>query len=174
MHDATRVPAVLCLLLLSVLWACACSGRPPVQVAQGEKIQHEEAAFSLIAPPSWQVTNTAQGLSLVRTAPYGGGFPSLNIRRVNKEEAEVLGIKGQTTRVPSGTVDYRYQRWSNSRGQGYRLEALFRTSDGLLFADASVWDPGTQINRQFFEDEFWPILNSVTTSGSAVSTSRNQ
>lgn len=156
-------------LLASLLLCCSvglsCAGRPPAQVAQGERVEHEQSGFSLIAPPSWQVASTARGLSLVRTSPYGGGFPTLNIRRVTAGEAAVLHVVGSEVRRPAGKFTFRYQRWSNSRGQGYRLEAVLHSAGGLLFADASVWDSGGQINRRFFETEFWPILNSLEDQG---------
>ncbi|MEE2830670.1 MAG: hypothetical protein VX498_15900 [Myxococcota bacterium] len=125
-------------------------------------MSHDEAGFSLTVPSDWQVNSTGRGLSLVRKTPYGGGFPLVKIRRITSAEAEVLAVKGnRIRRSQGGEITYRYQRWSNARGTGYRLEALVRSDRGLLFADASVWDSSTQINRKFFETEFWPVINSL-------------
>ena len=139
----------------------ACGARPPTQPATGERVGHNEGGFSLIAPESWQVTSGGRGLSLVRRTPYGGGFPTLTVRRITEAEAAVLGVSGRKLERATGVFTYRYQRWSNTRGQGYRLETLLRTKDGLLFSDASIWDPSPQLNRRFFDEEFWPILNSL-------------
>lgn len=104
-------------------------------------------------------------MTLVRRTPYGGGFPTLNIRRVTEAEAAVLSVSGPKVEQKIGRISHRYQRWTNSRGQGYRLQALVRTETGLLFSDASIWDPSPKLDRGFFEQEFWPILNSLEDQG---------
>jgi hypothetical protein len=147
--------ALLCLGLLS------CKGGPPAKPAEGTQVVHEKGDFSLTSPSDWKITSSTRGFSLVRKTPYGGGFPTLTIRRVTESEARVLNVSGQKSEREGGTFVYRYQRWRNTRGQGYRLEALYRTELGLLFVDASVWDPSPQLNRRFFEEQFWPILNSI-------------
>jgi hypothetical protein len=139
----------------------ACGARPPAQAAIGDRVSHSEGGFSLVAPPNWQVTSGNRGMSLVRKTPYGGGFPTLNIRRISAAESKVLAVSGRNVDRATGRFTYRYQRWSNSRGQGYRLEAILRTEQGLIFSDASIWDPSPRLNRQFFDEEFWPILNSL-------------
>jgi hypothetical protein len=89
----------------------------------------------------------------------------VTIRRVSEAEAVVLAASGPKVDRATGRFTYRYQRWTNSRGQGYRLQALIRTQEGLLFSDASIWDPSPKLNRDFFDKEFWPILNSLHDQG---------
>ena len=112
-------------------------------------------------PEGWQSSLSRSGVSLVRSQPYGGGYPTLNIRRISEEQASSLRFDGSSFDSEGGRVEYRYQRWNNPRGAGYRLEALLSGKSGLLFADASVWDPAKNLNRAFFEDSFWPIIHSV-------------
>ena len=139
-----------------------CDSKPSVAVpADGNPLVHPEARFTLIVPEGWQTSVSSMGVSLVRTQPYGGGYPTLNVRRVTSQEADVLRFKGSSFDNGSGRTAYRYQRWHNPRGSGYRLEALLDGDGGLLFADASVWDPATDLNHDFFEQAFWPIINSV-------------
>jgi hypothetical protein len=104
-------------------------------------------------------------MTLVREVPYGGGFPTVTIRRISEAEAQVLAVSGPKVTKAVGRFTYHYQRWNNSRGQGYRLQALIRTQEGLLFSDASIWDPSPKLNRNFFDEEFWPILNSLHDQG---------
>jgi len=151
--------------ILTAAWLClglvSCKGGPPKEPAEGTRVVHDKSDFSLISPSDWQITSSTRGFSLVRKTPYGGGFPTLTLRRITEAEAKVLNVSGQKTEREEGTFVYRYQRWRNTRGQGYRLEVLYQTGAGLLFADASVWDPSPQLNKRFFEDQFWPILNSL-------------
>ena len=49
--------------------------------------------------------------------------------------------------------------------RGYRLEVLITSSSGLLFADASVWDQASSLDRRIFEREFWPIINTLVDRG---------
>jgi hypothetical protein len=156
-HHLLGTPAALVCCLLLV----ACTTRPTVEEAEGLRTVHEESGFSVVAPETWQVNKSGRGLILVRLTPYGGGFPTLNIRRVTEAEAAVLSVSGPKVEQKTGRISHRYQRWTNSRGQGYRLQALVRTETGLLFSDASIWDPSPKLNRAFFEEEFWPILNSL-------------
>ncbi len=112
-------------------------------------------------PEGWNSSLSKTGVSLVRSQAYGGGYPRLNIRRIDSKEAEVLRFDGSSFKTSTGKVEYRYQRWHNPRGSGYRLEALLYQGSGLWFADASVWDPAKELNEDFFEASFWPIINSL-------------
>ena len=150
---------VICLLL------AGCAGGPSADAADGRRTAHPDGGFSVVAPEAWQVTLSSRRMTLVREAPYGGGFPTVTIRRVSESEAQVLAVSGPKVRKSIGRFTYRYQRWTNSRGQGYRLQALIRTPEGLLFSDASIWDPSPKLNRSFFDEEFWPILNSLHDQG---------
>lgn len=151
-------------LVVGLSLVAACSSRPSLSVATtGSPLEHPEAHFTLIVPDGWQPSISSRGVSLVRTEPYGGGYPTLNVRRITSGEAEVLDFDGSSFDGVAGRVEYRYQRWHNPRGSGYRLEALLHNSSGMLFADASVWDPAKEMNRAFFDEAFWPIINSVRT-----------
>ena len=161
MASSSRILFGLFASAMLCLATSACGARPPTQPATGERVTHDEGGFSLVAPEAWQVTSSGRGLSLVRRTPYGGGFPTLTVRRVTQAEASVLAVSGRRLERPGGAFTYRYQRWSNTRGQGYRLETLLSSNGSLLFCDASIWDPSPQLNRRFFEEEFWPILNSL-------------
>jgi hypothetical protein len=149
------VALVGCLLLVG------CTTRPVAEEAEGLRTVHEVGGFSVVAPDTWQVNEGSRGMTLARLTPYGGGFPTLNIRRVTEAEAAVLSVSGPKVEQKVGRISHRYQRWTNSRGQGYRLQALVRTETGLLFSDASIWDPSPKLDQAFFEQEFWPILNSL-------------
>ena len=156
--------AITSALTACLLIVAACNSRPAASVtAVGSPLEHPEAHFTLTVPEGWQSSLSRTGVSLVRTESYGGGYPTLNIRRITTGEAEVLRFDGSSFDGESGRVEYRYQRWHNPRGSGYRLEALLRQRSGLLFADASVWDPASSLNQDLFENSFWPIVNSVKT-----------
>ena len=151
------------LLLSAALLLCAC-GRPPATVAEGSVVRHD-AGFEVVVPDGWQVQESRMGLSLIRQVPYGGGFPTLSIRRIDRPEAEALEISGSSHRLEGTEVAYTYRSWSNSRGRGYRLDALLDGPKGLLFTEASVWDPSPSLDRLLFEEQFWPIINSIVDQG---------
>jgi hypothetical protein len=102
------------------------------------------------------------GMSLVRRVPYEGGYPTLNVRRLDDDEVHHYPMEGRAASSPAGDLHYDYQKWRNSLGRGYRLEAVLRTPEGVVFfIDASVWDTAARVNRDFFDEQFWPIVNSV-------------
>ncbi|MBN94673.1 MAG: hypothetical protein CL928_11475 [Deltaproteobacteria bacterium] len=74
---------------------------------------------------------------------------------------EHIRFDGRSHKAPSGNVVYRYQGWRNSRGSGYRMNAIITTPRGMIFADASIWDPRPTLDRGIFEDVFWPLINSM-------------
>ena len=98
---------------------------------------------------------------MVRALPYGGGYPTITIRRIDNDEATVLSFKGESFQNTQGQLEYRYQRWHNPRGSGYRLEVLISAQELQLFVEASIWDPARAINKEFFEEAFWPIIKSI-------------
>ena len=149
------------LALLSLLAAC---GRPPSAIAEGPVIQHD-AGFELVVPEGWQYTESRTGLSLVRMTPYGGGFPTVHVRRIDPSEAAALEISGSSRRIAGSSVVYRYRSWSNSRGRGYRLDTVLDSGRGILVAEASIWDSSPSLNRRLFEEQFWPIINSIVDRG---------
>lgn len=155
----TTLALMLCLLL------AGCAAGPPAESPIGQRTFHSEGGFSVVAPEAWRVTSSNRSMILVRETPYGGGFPTITIRRISEAEAQVLSTSGPKVNKDIGRFTYHYQRWTNSRGQGYRLQALIRTQEGLLFSDASIWDPSPKLNRNFFDKEFWPILNSLYDQG---------
>ncbi len=160
-----RRPALVAGTLVALLSLAAC-GRPPAAVATGEVYVTDEADFELIVPEGWRAAPAAGGVTLTRETQYGGGFPTLNVRRVTAAEIDALRLSGVTVKSAGRTIEYRYQAWKNSRGRGWRLEALIRAEEsasggGALFAEASVWDDEPALNRAVFEDWFWPVLNSI-------------
>ena len=148
------------LVLLGVLGA-GCDSVPKGALTEGELVRLPEAGVELRVPTGWTVRLSDDSLLLTRETPYGGGFPTLSIRAIDSEEATVLGVDGKTVQRGSVQFTYRYLRWNNARGQGYRLEVIASTGGALIFADASVWDPSPKIHAEFFEREFWPVLNSI-------------
>ena len=150
-RQACRVVAFAILVLLS-----ACN-RPPSIQAEGQVVQHG-AGFEVTVPDGWQVTESRAGLAVVRMTPYGGGFPTLHVRRVDRAEADALAISGSSRRLADTETTFRYRAWSNSRGRGYRLDALLQGS----------WDSSTSLNRRLFDEEFWPIINSIVDRGPAA------
>ncbi len=140
-------------------------GRPTAQVATGETFSHPNANFALVVPEGWRLQQTRMGISLVREIQYGGGFPTLNVRRVDAVEASALSLDGSSFASGSRQVEYHYQAWNNARGRGWRLEALLTTDGSTLFADASIWDESTALDRGVFEAWFWPVLNSIEDGG---------
>jgi hypothetical protein len=147
-----------CALLALFLASC---GRPPARAAIGESFTHPSAEFELIVPEGWHARETRAGVTLVHEVQYGGGFPTLNVRRVDSQETAALALAGSSFTSGGREIQYRYQSWNNSRGRGWRLEALISTGGATLFADASIWDDTPTLNKQLFEAWFWPVLNSV-------------
>lgn len=154
--------ALSALLITSFLLASiGCGGGPPRKLASGERLEVPQGGFSVVVPEGWEGRASRAALTVTRTLPYGGGYPAMNIRRVSGEELAAVDFDGTTVETPAGEVEYRYRRWRNARGQGYRLEALVRTPQATLFVDASVWDPAQSMDRRFFHEAFWPMLNSL-------------
>lgn len=151
----TAVATVLLLLLLS------CGG-PPHTLAVGEPLHLDEAGFSLTVANGWTARPNRTGVTLTRSTPYGDGFPSLVVRRIAEAEVEALQFDGSRFKSPAGPTVWRYQSWSNTRGRGWRLEALIGDGPSRLFAEGSVWDEAPTIDRQIFEEEFWPMVNSLS------------
>ena len=160
---------VLAVLCLSSGLALACSSRPASPTVTGEQWQHPQAEFGLVLPDGWQSSISSTGVSLVRALPYGGGYPTLNVRRIGDDEANVLSFKGDSFETTQAQLEYRYQRWHNPRGSGYRLEVLVTLQGLQLFVEASIWDPARALNKDFFEEAFWPIINSIhSQDGSSI------
>lgn len=166
----THAPRALlaCAGLCAFLLQGACGGQPPTAPARGEVLDCAGGGFSLVVPEGWQGRASRAAVTVTRTLPYGGGYPALNIRRVNRAEIDAVDFDGTTLEARGGEVKYRYRRWRNARGQGYRLEALVTTPGGTLFADGSVWDPAQSMDRRFFHGAFWPMINSVSVRAPAA------
>ncbi len=161
---SARRRALLCALaLLSVatLAASGCRGGPPADVARGARTSHPTLPLSMVLPDGWQISSPREGFSLIRSMPYGGGYPTFNVRVVSPEDLPSLRFDGKTAEVGPGRAEYRYERWSNARGRGYRLEALIDAGGTWVFADGSVWDAAGRMDQQFFDEVFWPLINSV-------------
>lgn len=158
----------LALLLLFGVHTAGCDSVPKGALTEGELVTLPKAGIELRAPPGWTLRESDDSLLLTRKTPYGGGFPTLSMRAIDSEEATVLAFDGKTVQRGSVEFTYRYLRWNNSRGQGYRLEVIASTGGSLLFADASVWDPSPKIHAEFFERQFWPVLNSIRSTGATV------
>ena len=149
---------------LAALLLCACGG-PPRQAARGERVIHPDVPLSVAVPKGWQAQRSRAGFSLVRTTPYGGGYPTFTVRVVGIEDLATLRFDGRSVTTGPGVVEYRYEKWSNARGRGYRLEALVESGRTYLHVDASVWDPALRMDREFFDEVFWPLLNAVRVDG---------
>jgi len=119
----------------------------------------------MVLPDGWQLSSPRDGFSLIRSTPYGGGYPTFNVRVVSAEDLPSLRFDGKRVAAGPGEAEYRYERWSNARGRGYRLEALIDANGTWLFADASVWDAAGRMDETFFHEVFWPLLNSVSFDG---------
>ncbi len=163
--DSLTGPSLRSLLLglAVVVFMPACAGGPPEEVATGERVQHPSQPLSMVSPDGWQLSSPRDGFSLIRTTPYGGGYPTFNVRVVGSEDLPSLQFDGKEHTSPAGRAEYRYERWSNARGRGFRLEALVDSQGTWLFVDASVWDPARSRDEEFFDQVFWPLLNSVRT-----------
>lgn len=142
----------------------ACSDEPSAPLVTGAEFQHPEAEFTLVVPEGWQQSVSRAGLSLVRTLPYGGGYPTITVRQLDDGEVRPSTFDGRRFESGDNQVEYRYQRWYNPRGSGYRLEVYVTGGSLNLFVEASVWDPARSLNKTFFEQAFWPIINSIRAS----------
>lgn len=156
-RDAPR--ALLVCVLVVIL--AGCGGRPPSAAARGERVAHPDAGFSVAVPEGWQAQRSRAGFSLVRATPYGGGYPTFTVRKVGTQDLLTLEFDGRHVQTGPGEVEYRYEKWSNARGRGYRMEALVDAQGTWLHVDASVWDPALRMDREFFDEVFWPLLNAV-------------
>ncbi len=138
-----------------------CSDRPPATVAEGDAVVCDAGSFRISAPAGWRSRVSRNTVTLTRDLPYGGGYPTVNVRRLEEGEALAQAFEGGRLKSPAGEASYRYQRWGNARGRGYRLDVLLDTGAGWLVVDASVWDEAQSLDRRFFDETFWPIVNSV-------------
>ena len=138
-----------------------CGGGPPAAAARGQRVQHPDVPLSVVRPDGWQVQRSRAGFSLIRVTPYGGGYPTFTVRVVDAGDLPSLRIDGRTFDAGPGRAEYKYEKWSNSRGRGYRLDALVNAEGTWLHVDASVWDPAMRMDREFFNEVFWPLLNAV-------------
>jgi hypothetical protein len=163
LRRSLRLLVGACLLVAPTL-LLACSDKPSAPVVTGAEFEHPEADFSLTVPEGWQRSISRAGVSLVRTLPYGGGYPTISVRRLDDDEGIPLTFDGSSFENGQSRLEYRYQRWHNPRGSGYRLEVYLSGSSLNLFVEASVWDPARALNRKFFEQAFWPIINSIRAS----------
>lgn len=144
------------LLLLGV----ACAPKLPQDVAVGEAFVDENDGFRLAVPPGWAAQDTGRGSVLTRSQAYAGGFPQILVRPAG--EGDVLSSSDSLSRRPGGDMRWRYARWGNSRGQGWRLEALIELDTGPKFwTESAVWDPAAKVDAAFFEREIVPILHSI-------------
>ncbi len=151
----------LLLASLGLVLLAGCGRHPRSSAPDGERWRHARAGFSIVVPVGWDIRQSNVGVSLVRRQQQGGGYPTLNLRRLSDEEVDRMAFEGAAWASPIGAVEYRYQRWNNPQGRGYRLEALIRDGEKAWWCDASLWDPGLRLDRAFFEKQFWPILLSL-------------
>lgn len=150
---------------LIVVLAAGCDRAPPSAVAAGTRTHHPTQSLSIALPDGWQISSPRDGFALLRTTPYGGGYPTFNVRIVQADDLRSLQFDGKSHAAGPGMAEYRYERWSNARGRGYRLEALVDADGTWLFVDASVWDSAGRMDQEFFDQVFWPLLNSVSLQG---------
>ena len=148
--------------VLALVYATGCVSKPPTAAAVGGLTKHPSLGLSMVLPDGWQLNSPRDGFSLIRSTPYGGGYPTFNVRVVSVEDLPSLQFDGKRIAAGPGETEYRYERWSNARGRGYRLEALINAEGTWLFADASVWDAAGRMDQTFFNEVFWPLLNSVS------------
>lgn len=149
-------------LAFAALLAFGCGARPPSAPAQGDRLDCPGGGFSIVVPEGWEGRASRSAVTVTRTLPYGGGYPAMNVRRIDGSEIQAVDFDGTTLDGRIGEVKYRYRRWRNARGQGYRLEAIVATPSGTIFADGSVWDPAQTMDRRFFHEAFWPMINSLS------------
>ncbi len=160
MSRARRGGTSFFLLLLTLVVVACRGGAPGTRVAEGTPWTDDEG-YQVTVPDDWERTDTRAGARWIRRTPYGDGLPSLTVRCLAAGvPATVIGAT--STELPAGQALYRYERWANSRGRGWRLEALLTTPSGERFEwSASVWDPSPEIDPRFFRDEIWPIIASL-------------
>ena len=145
-----------------VLLSAGCSSAPSKATAVGTFQEHNSAGWGLVLPEGWQAHGSSSAMSLVRRLPYEGGYPTLNVRRLGDDEVHHYPFEGRAASSPAGEVRYQYQKWRNTLGRGYRLEGILNTPDGVVFfIDASIWDTAMRVNDEFFDTQFWPIVNSI-------------
>jgi|GEM_PF-1754411 len=163
-ETGVRSPALAAVFALLL----GCAGGPSARLSapDGPTWVHPDAAFSLTIPADWQIQRSRDSVSLLRRTPYGGGYPTLSARLLPADEIESVRFDGKSwTDAATGAAGtYRYLRWSNPRGRGYRLEVLLEGAGAAWLVEASVWDEALRLDTSFFEETFWPILATLRAS----------
>ncbi len=159
MGNGGRTARALLLLLLGTGSPIGCFGPSMEDVATGVRVEGP-SGLSLVVPPQWDCRQLRKGTRLIHRTPVGNGYPTLQIEKTDGGAAS-LGASGKGFRHPLGPGEYRYSRWGNPRGHGYRLDALIRGQQATYLVHADLWDEGDSTNEDAFDSLFWPVIASL-------------
>jgi hypothetical protein len=147
----------LFLAMLACAHGCGRSGA----VASDGEIVEADAGFALRVPEYWEVRSVAEDVRLVGQQVEADGYPTIQISSPTASELPVNFMEGRRFEWSGGDGAYRYSRWSNSLGNGFRLSVDLRGEHINLVVVADLWDRSITMDRRFFRRRVWPVINSL-------------
>ncbi|MCK6529874.1 hypothetical protein L6R50_20715 [Myxococcota bacterium] len=146
-------------LALALAWGAPACGPPLDPPAAGRSVE-SEAGFSLVVAEGWDARPLRSGLRLVHRTAVGRGFPTMHVEKLPDGTPD-LGAGGRGFRHPAGRGEYRYSRWANPQGHGFRLDVAIRGEAAGFTVRCDVWDERLSVDRDLFETLFWPMIASI-------------
>lgn len=135
-------------------------GPPTAPVVDG--VVHKHAAgFSIVVTDDWQVQSTPRCMRFVARQPQDDGYPTMRIEIIDPEQVPDDFLKGRSISWSGGQGSYRYGRWANALGHGFSLTVFLSSPQISLEVEATVWDERLLMRRDFFEENFWPMIRSI-------------
>jgi len=148
---------------LTVLAALACAhgcGRTEAVADEGEIVE-SSSGFALRAPDYWEVRSVGDDVRLVGRQVEADGYPTIQISAPLASELPDDFMEGRRFTWSGGEGAYRYSRWANGLGNGFRLAVDLRGDRMSLVVVADLWDRSLTMDRRFFRRRVWPVVNSI-------------
>ena len=147
-------------LALAVLMCAHGCGRSGAIATEGEIVE-ADAGYALRVPDYWEVRAVAEDVRLVGRQIEADGYPTIQISSPAASDLPVDFMEGRRFEWSGGDGAYRYSRWSNALGNGFRLSVDLRAEHINLTVVADLWDRSITMDRRFFRRRVWPLINSL-------------
>jgi len=115
----------------------------------------------MVIPDDWQVHTTADGMRLVARQAQVDGYPTMRIEVIGAEQVPDDFLKGRSTDWSGGQGSYKYGRWATPLGHGFSLTVHLTSPQLSLSVEATVWDERLLMRRDYFRENFWPMIRSI-------------